>query len=1430
MRVLRGITRPLAGEHIFAVTPEPASQVETGWHKHLNLYSGRALSARALQAEQARRAGGLCSRGQVHSPGVVSGLEVTHERLASGTVFRISAGLGLTAGGEDIKVTSETRLDPFELRVVAPVSLLAGIPAEPGERPPEPDDDPSRREVGPRLERFVPRVGEAPPAVNLPRAGILVLQPVTVELPGFEAQEDICASGDCGDGLSDASFEDWQLVDGCRLLHFVWPEDVLDSSQPEVALPAEGDPARQTAIGLWRNRLAYTIFAAEGRWPAGENMPWDDFGVAVGLVGFDTDWNLLFVDRNSVVRLGGRPRRRSGYHRPAQVAAARYTGLPAAITSAFPIRRFPRTENTALPVENDPFLWQARMLQFSEQVGDALAAGLRPEDLDKQFRFTPPAGMLPRDVLQFALGDPTAADRVSLGRFFPASFTMEAAPAPLEQLDAAFEASASLTPFDMSSPDRVRFLVPVPQAFYDPALLKVEAVDPAFSTRIQELVTGRNKVLRRRQDVRERQAALYRAVRGEDLPAVPPGPGAAEDERPDPASPEPPEDDFGTILLNGTRVTFAFERLKEQLSVSTPIKKETVAPFPTLAADLENKIKANEAKISEITQGRMRFTPDPRDAKIKRFELRGVLNKAQTEGLLALETAQPFQDAINRLFLFSQKDDLSRLDELGIERFIEFLQSKVDQADDQVNIGFVRVQTDTYRMLQLMRGVTDATRLATSPVLASIARGESAAATKEDLVKFYDELKKRTVEPPPEGEPEPPPEGEPEPVEEGRRRVSRNPGIFSARNLLDRSERAFRFPPGSVAGESERVSTDVQFGTGGLSSNAQSEILRVLSGRAGAAGQLGTVGEAGPIPAKESDVIEQTPLVGATITRTLNIAERLAAPRAPEAKQFATSSKFDVIRSMMNLDLSVEGLEVSGLPEYQGTEAQYDDFGQPKRIGPVPIEDLDPNDVLLEPNPTLNDESAYFVGAVELADHTIATLRTLEGRVAGYRRAIELCKAALAELRSQQRKSESRLQELNATLLVARHDVALARALLGDESKRVAEVNGRRDSILRESVRFVAFYRPRSTANVRSAPVRTLFPGQVEPSVPACLESNVTTPPDLQRMVDLFRGAPLDWFTHIPRLLHMLDRLDDLQNLLQSSFSNLTALTQIQTRNGTAPSAMAFQAASAQTTQADLTPGMLQTSISKVFQAQMSSLSSARAEIASLDLSSVLRGSWKDARQAAGQALTLGDLIEGRHARSDLRNFAIRELDQIDSIATCLYAAFSRVRPVLRMAWALELSQYDQAIDLRNLGRLARWGEVEYLERRAMQELVEWLYSRIEAGNAQALGMMNDLVRVCLLEASHAPVRGILSGYLPRDMQIHPGILIGLKAYDLAQVRMGMQVKFFRGEEVVAEANVEDLNTEGPAVRVTSVKAVDTTGQPLQQVNLASGARVHFLG
>ena len=82
---------------------------------------------------------------------------------------------------------------------------------------------------------------------------------------------------------------------------------------------------------------------------------------------------------------------------------------------------------------------------------------------------------------------------------------------------------------------------------------------------------------------------------------------------------------------------------------------------------------------------------------------------------------------------------------LGADGFSSFLKSRTDRADDLVDYGFVKVQTDVYRVRQLMLGTTAATRLAVSPVLATIAQAETATASQEQISSFIADLRKKVV-------------------------------------------------------------------------------------------------------------------------------------------------------------------------------------------------------------------------------------------------------------------------------------------------------------------------------------------------------------------------------------------------------------------------------------------------------------------------------------------------------------------------------------------------------------------------------------------------------------------------------------------------------------------------------------------------------------
>src|SRR5687768_8141433 len=75
----RRIAAPLEGEHLVAVYPRSAEEMAVAWHRRLNLFTGRSLTAPALEIEQVGRAGRFTLRGQALSSGVIRGLEARLE-------------------------------------------------------------------------------------------------------------------------------------------------------------------------------------------------------------------------------------------------------------------------------------------------------------------------------------------------------------------------------------------------------------------------------------------------------------------------------------------------------------------------------------------------------------------------------------------------------------------------------------------------------------------------------------------------------------------------------------------------------------------------------------------------------------------------------------------------------------------------------------------------------------------------------------------------------------------------------------------------------------------------------------------------------------------------------------------------------------------------------------------------------------------------------------------------------------------------------------------------------------------------------------------------------------------------------------------------------------------------------------------------------
>ncbi|HEU4453963.1 MAG TPA: PA14 domain-containing protein [Longimicrobium sp.] len=1675
------------------------------------------------------------------------------------------------------------------------------------------DSDPLRRRPVPMLPDLQGPVGELRGKQGLPRAAVLVLRPVELELVGEADPRDPCEH----DPQNDA-FADWQRADGMQLVLYAFPWEDRVGTVPETT---------------WRNRLAYEIFSAEAALAPGERLPWEEEGLPVALIGFDDAGAPLWADGYAVVRDGGRPHRR--------------TPLLAGV--------------------GDPFLWQARLQQFAEQVAEVdWSLPLSPEEREEEkavlgadadlseplararrefraFASFPPAGLLPRAAVDLEKNEVAA---------FPSDYFVEAVPVPMEQLDAAIEASAALEPFSAESPDRVRVLVPVPAAHYEPRLLQDEEPDPQFAREIDERVHRRAELVVRREEVRRRAELLALAAAGRPLSFPPPerDPERLEDEGgaavlpvaagepahqsairqgihqhafqypqpipiavgdtlyawvyPDPVhrptqiilqwrdaagtwehraywgdsrfpfgvegtaslrfmGPLPPagrwtrleipahrvgleglavaataftlvdgrvtwdrsgkfastdqawlEDeglpagveivgervqfvDQNPIPFSGkqARVTdaaegphqhtigefepplvvergdvlFAYVWLDHKRpprevmlqwhdgtwehraywgddlldwGVNGTAGRRYMGPLPAPGAWARLEVPADVVGLEgkAVTQlafaawggrvawdrsGRRRPTgaglwgeyyagtdfnelrmarldpavnfdwaggsPDPRvpadnfsvrwtgylvplekesytlhvqiDNGVrmwidgerviddwaekpprevtavralepgKRYEIRlemkehaggaaarlswsnprrarEIIPRAQlfppegatgaaarladeawtgapiavgsdeewawvnepalrpVEGefgtaldagvrrVTAVETlkAQLNSPAGPRLF---DAAEVAALDRAGLDPFIDRLSATLKRAEDYLDMSFTRVQSDIYRLRRLMLGRTAATRLATSPALASIVKSRSALKQREQLLSYLDTVKAGPGLTQQAG-------SATNAASTAGPTAEATPGGFVFANLflaaqpmtLQSSMMGTTFARAVSSGMVAKAAIgETQFAAApraptppppapaamqisSLSSAMLSQTMAPIRAFIPPPPRAGTQ-QAATI----QEVIFSRPLIGdAYDFRTVTVGERLHTPPANEAKSFAVLTRYEVLAGLRSLPLALDDVFLPGFPKVTqaavpaapGKPAQpaklatrtvrvlqdraTKSFSEsqvivraPRTWGEVKAEGVLESLVLEENDHADADEAAFFSMGVELLDATVAGLRNVEARVQQYREALRTAVETLQEVSGQVQSVDRRLKELGDELAETRHDVAVARALYEDEKARVRAVNERRKAVLRDHVHFFAFQRPRLSAGLLDAPSRPLNPAFTQSPVPAALRDGEAAPPELRAIVEVLREAPLRFFRSGERLLGGLDALAVLRGTLEQARGRA--------QKGAPNTLDALE---------QRLIGKLGSAIGRTLLAQRQVVALFRQRAAQVDLGALYRMSWARMRDHALEHLSLGDLIDAAHGRTAVDRGATKELDDVLRVAAALYRELGEVRPALRLDWAESLSQYDQAADLHNLFALPRFGEIDFLSRREMQALVDWLFGRIDPRVPEAAAMMSDVVRVCILLASHAPVNQIVAGTVPRETEARVGGTVEIAA-DPLHVRVGMHVLLYDVARRPVHAVVEDVGDGTAVTRILHASSPSVTIARDARAQLGEQARLAAL-
>jgi hypothetical protein len=1455
MDVTHKIRRPLADEHVIGIDPPMRPELPGVWRRRINPFAGRALSDKALTAEQDSRSGLQRLQGLALAPGTVEGLEILVDPVSRGRVldesfFQLAPGHAIARSGEDVSVGAGRRMTFGELPVIlradhADALAGEGAPVAEAASLADPEGDGAPAGLAARLRPVLPRrlgasladVAANSESPGLPHVGVIVAQPVTATILGRPLGE--CPHDPRGD-----PYVDLQRIDGCRLAFYLWPSEALAvAGGPDYSLPAAGPSLR--------NRLAYRVFDNEKLLLEDEMHPWEEWGVPLAVAAFDEGWRLEFVDRFSVARTGGTPR--------------------------------PRT--SLVPGAGEPRLWQARIDQFVAHLSELPA--LDEPTLQAAFVRMPPVGLLPPDLF-----DPILRRQ----NFFPGSFGVSAVPVARSNLELAIREAAPLASFNRNVPDRVELLVPVPDSAYDPRLLERESEDPRFGEAIAAFIQDRALWLSRREAARRRYDRLLESVSGQVV-GWPGGDLPMEENCPAPRTQTPVE-------FSRTR------RFAEQTAARSHLMMEAKASLPVAKSDtLWFWIRIHSASGLtglSLRLGRTSFTttgsgvfahfeagaywgspavlevgndpnfldarrvgnlPEPQvwhrievpadrvwlssgkplddfNVNAVEFAQRGgdvewggfgkidasgniytyIGDDAPTGAVLRVDnkpqpTGWPWQTVSGREALgvpdfdtvseagrrrvaavdgfrgrWTQPflaQELARIDENGIAAFLSDVEGRLKATNDAVDLGFVRARSDIYRVRQIMLGADAASRLVTSPSLADLAsRDEGARATSQGIGEFLKEINK--------------PPAAAAPVKTEKRPRIPTPTMNAAPinlmltataaravDLTERRAGTLTTIAAAQPGPMQRMGPAVTTAT--LTPLMMTMPIQVASFQAAPAGPTATTLPISAITLdsaryRGADIRRQIPFAG-MVERTVTVAERLNPPPAEQAFKYALATKDAILVTLGRLATGSgpAGIPLIDLPVfgYMGKDSKV---AVALTLGQL-LEDRARGGNALythaeglnglyaqagEPAPEKH-ESSYFTATVEAIDNGIALMRMVEARVTLFEELVQSLQDLRDDIQASARAAVAYLRSVDVEVEEARHDIGTAERLRAEEAERVASTNARREAVLAGQVEALAWRRVREAGHRTPLTTLEIASGLAAEPVAACRRDDEDIPDEIEDYVELLRDAPIKWF---PRIAAEVGRIGKLE-AAHAAIEKMTERAAAPLRPGAPVTAGSV-------------PKLLR-GVHQAIAAQRRVAEERRLAVSQVNLAGLHALSLLQAQVQIRETASLADLIGGRHRQPSLTKMATDELEAIGQVAGCLHAAFGEVAPVIRLGWAEILSEFDRPAPLESLAGLPDWAEVPMELRRTLDGFVDWLFARIDRNIPEARSAVNELVRIAMLMASHAPVDRIVPARLVAPVPARIGTRLQL-AVEASRIRKGMTALIRdRDNRLISRAVVEDL-------------------------------------
>jgi hypothetical protein len=791
----------------------------------------------------------------------------------------------------------------------------------------------------------------------------------------------------------------------------------------------------------------------------------------------------------------------------------------------------------------------------------------------------------------------------------------------------------------------------------------------------------------------------------------------------------------------------------------------------------------------------------------------------------------------------------------GLQALITSLNARIARVNDLLDTAFLTTQTDIYRYRQHVLGATAASTLATSPILANIATGETAEITAANLQGYVQTLlgsttttmvggtSTTTTTVPPVYHP---PVIRPTPAPVFNSPGGRTPQIFRPMLATRASvvSESIAHPAVSPLLKSQAINTISQ--PQAISTMAQPEAISTISQRPGLSmiSQLPTfkpistisinTGETARlgnvinsvnfnsptqilvpnqnVGVSSQTILEQSPLVGAQINlRTLTVAQRLQQSPSQEALFYSIANRLNFLHSLQalqtstgdpylitsDLTLVVDGTPAGSTP--QGTQTPVGNGNAPAG-SPTSIYYYSAWQVggASQGNIVAAVQSPYLA-----PDSSEATVFSVGIRV------LEQHAAFLRALEARVQQYSTFVSLCQTALSNMQGDIQQARTYLTQLSNNLHQ---QRQNVAFTTALLADEQARVASVNAQRQQVLTTQVQLVAYTRARTLQATDTTPSRQLLPASIANPVPATLEQTVavpPELRELIGQLREAPvNWLPAAAALLPRLRRpidLQQLGLHVQSRATLLLQSPRLPSSSVGESRVYSSaISTVYSSNQTTFRSFIAQRTTFQPSVLNSLSWNSQVLLLQSYAALNDLISSEASYTEVTNEVALLIQQISRVATGLYTRVSAELPIDRLAWAEYLSGPGSSVALPSLAILPTWNTLGYADRQQMQMLVDWLFQQVDNSNAQATAFMSDVVRTAILLASDVPVDHIIPAGITQ--RVRP--ILGTPIYlNLASDRIaaGMFVNLYSGATLAARAVVSDLDPSTVTAHVTDV-------------------------